>query len=305
MNHTIINSETLKKQAFATHDVGEKLKNVADLIQAGIIVIDPISHKILELNSEAARLIGLSKEQILGQVCHKFICPAEVGKCPITDLGQKVDNAERCLLTVNKSSLPILKTVTRTVIDGEERLIESFLDISQMKALQQQLEQYATIDSLTEIPNRRYFFTQSEKEIERAKRTECPIAMAMIDIDYFKKVNDTYGHAAGDIVLKELATLCKNHIRPYDILGRLGGEEFAVTLVSINQQQALARMNEIRRAVEKHQINVNNELSIKVTISVGIASPNDEGESIESILNRADQALYRAKNNGRNRVESY
>lgn len=97
-------------------------------IQAGVVIIDPDTHTILEVNPIAASLIGLPAEEICGSVCHRFICPAEKGRCPITDLRQEVDNSERILLDCNGNKIPVIKTVTRTTIDGMDYLIESFID---------------------------------------------------------------------------------------------------------------------------------------------------------------------------------
>jgi PAS domain-containing protein len=97
-------------------------------IQSGMVIIDPETHTILEVNPIAASLIGLPAGEICGSVCHRFICPAEKGRCPITDLGQEVDNSERILLGHNGSKIPVIKTVIRTTIDGMDYLIESFID---------------------------------------------------------------------------------------------------------------------------------------------------------------------------------
>jgi diguanylate cyclase (GGDEF)-like protein len=289
-------------EAQKSSEVAEKLKGITDLIQAGIVIIDPSTHRILDVNDEAARLVGLPKEKIVGQICHKFICPAEVGKCPITDLGQTVDNAERCLISADNMNIPILKTVTTKVIDGKPVLIESFLDISPMKKLQKELEQYATIDVLTQTYNRRYFLEQAEKDLNRAKRTQCPFTLVMFDIDNFKHVNDTYGHAAGDAVLKHITALCKKQIRPYDALGRIGGEEFAIAIFSCDTKQAIVRMEQLREMIEDNPMVIDGK-QINVTISIGIATLKDETEDVTLLLKRADQAMYKAKNSGRNKVQ--
>jgi PAS domain S-box-containing protein len=123
----------------ALRESEERMKALWDNARAGIMVIDKESHRIIDVNRIAAELIGAPKEEIVGSICHNFVCPAERGRCPITDLGQKIDNTERTLLTVEGKSIPILKTVTSVVIKGREELIESFVDITKRKKLEQEI----------------------------------------------------------------------------------------------------------------------------------------------------------------------
>ena len=239
----------------------------------------------------------------MGKVCHTYICPAQVGACPITDKGQTVDNAERVLLTVSGESIPILKTVVPVELDGRQHLLESFLDISELKKLQGELEHLATTDALTGAYNRRYFIELSGKEIVRAHRSGTPLSMAMIDIDHFKSINDTYGHMIGDAVLRELVAICKAELRPYDILGRLGGEEFAIALVECDIDTAFGVLERLRRNVERSII-LPGGSEVRFGISAGVAQLAGEAETWESVIERADRALYWAKNNGRNLVQA-
>jgi diguanylate cyclase (GGDEF)-like protein/PAS domain S-box-containing protein len=119
------------RQALAENEA--KLSTILDAVHAGVVIIDPESHRIVDVNPAAAALIGATRESIVGASCQKFICPADVGKCPITDLGQTVDHSERVLLTAAGSAIPILKTVTKLTLGGKPHLIESFLDISDLK----------------------------------------------------------------------------------------------------------------------------------------------------------------------------
>jgi diguanylate cyclase (GGDEF)-like protein len=248
------------------------------------------------------RLMEITKDQVIGKICHSYICPAEIGNCPITDKGQQVDNSERVLLKTGGQRIPILKTVTLIHLNNRKHLLESFLDITQLKLLQDKLEILATTDPLTGIYNRRHFIEMSEKEYIRAQRALTPLSMAMIDIDNFKRINDRYGHTSGDLVLKELVAICNDTIRPYDILGRLGGEEFAITLVDCTLQEAYNVSERIREKVANHIMHANSQ-DISIKVSIGVAELSGDGESWDSVLNRADQALYLAKNAGRNRVE--
>jgi diguanylate cyclase (GGDEF)-like protein/PAS domain S-box-containing protein len=292
----------LHKARETIRELEERTRFILDSIHAGIVIIDAETHKIVEANPEALRLMEITKDQVVGKICHNYICPAEVGGCPITDKGQQVDNSERVLLKTGGRRLPILKTVTSIQLNNRQHLLESFLDITPLKLLQDKLEILATTDPLTGIYNRRHFIEMSEKECTRAQRSLTPLSMAMIDIDNFKIINDRYGHTTGDLVLKELVAICNDTIRPYDIIGRLGGEEFAITLVDCALQEAYSVSERIREKVANYIMPVNSQ-DISIQVSIGVAELSGNGENWDSILNRADQALYLAKNAGRNRVE--
>ena len=165
--------------------------------------------------------------------------------------------------------------------------------------------QYATIDALTNLNNRRQFELRLGQEIATTKRQNKPLCAMMIDIDFFKKVNDTYGHASGDAVLRGVAAIVKAALRESDIPSRYGGEEFAVLLPYTHLQEAQIVGERLRKAVETSPIPINDESSevksIKVTISMGIAEFNNQ-ETGEELFERADKALYEAKERGRNRV---
>ncbi len=165
--------------------------------------------------------------------------------------------------------------------------------------------QYATIDALTNLNNRRQFELRLWQEIATTKRQNNPLCAMMIDIDFFKKVNDTYGHASGDAVLKGVASIIKSTLRESDIPSRYGGEEFAVLLPYTHIDEAKIVGERLRKAVESTPIKLNDEVSdvktISVTISMGLAEFNKK-ETGEELFERADKALYQAKENGRNRV---
>lgn len=125
----------------ALHEIFEK-------IQTGVVVIDPVSHLILDINPNALALTGRSKEEMIGNICHQFICPAQKGKCPITDLGHVIDNTERILIEKDGNRIPILKTATTAVVGGKEVIIESFIDIRDQKKAEDR--RYALIGYIDE-----------------------------------------------------------------------------------------------------------------------------------------------------------
>lgn len=166
--------------------------------------------------------------------------------------------------------------------------------------------QYATLDALTNLNNRRQFETRLGQEISITKRQGKPLCAMMIDIDFFKSVNDTHGHAAGDEVLRTVAGIIKQALRESDIPSRYGGEEFAVLLPFTHLDEAKVVGERLRKAVESTPITINqdtdDEKQINVTISMGLAE-FDSKESGEFLFERADKALYNAKTNGRNQVQ--
>lgn len=154
-------------------------------------------------------------------------------------------------------------------------------------------------DGLTGLYNRRHFDNTVEREFLRARRYNNPLSVVIIDIDYFKKINDTYGHLCGDYVLKEVAYLILDNFRKTDIVFRYGGEEFAVILTETPSENVFIPLERIRKSIENHQFCYENCV-IKVTVSAGAAS--NDCETVNNIIKSADEALYEAKLSGRNRV---
>lgn len=177
-------------------------------------------------------------------------------------------------------------------------LMQLLFELDQNRA---QLLNMATRDSLTHVHNRRFFMESFELETARALRTDSPLAVLMIDVDDFKSVNDQYGHALGDSVLQKVARACADMVRSYDVLARLGGEEFVVLLPSISLTAACDVAERLRAAVEGLSILTDSGAPIKVTISLGVGFLDSTTLDHQSLLNLADQALYRAKRSGKNR----
>ena len=160
----------------------------------------------------------------------------------------------------------------------------------------------ATTDSLTGVYNRRTFKELAEPQLSRSRRAKQPVALLMLDLDHFKRINDTYGHLAGDDVLKAFASLVRTCLRKEDLLARYGGEEFVVLLPGASETDAATLGERIREEVAAHPLDANGHL-VRVTVSVGVAAESgDTLASLEAMLGRADEALYVAKNQGRNRV---
>ena len=165
------------------------------------------------------------------------------------------------------------------------------------------LESAATTDLLTGLPNRSRIITIAETEFNRADRFDTKVSVLMVDIDHFKSVNDSHGHAAGNTMLKSFAETCSRAIRGVDRMGRIGGEEFPVVLGDTDEKVALGVAERVRAAIEAMAVTTMHG-EIRITVSIGAATRRSAEESIDLVLYRADQALYRAKAEGRNRISA-
>ncbi|MEJ2467171.1 MAG: diguanylate cyclase, partial [Candidatus Thiodiazotropha sp.] len=165
-----------------------------------------------------------------------------------------------------------------------------------------ELEHRAHTDSLTGLANRGRFMELAEIEIARAKRYQSPYAVMLLDIDHFKGINDKYGHKAGDVVLQELAKIMRRTLREVDIIGRIGGEEFAFLLPETGVEEASRVAERLRQEIAHSELSTGDSLPLHITVSIGVAQMLDQPKPIDYILRMADSALYEAKNNGRNRV---
>lgn len=187
------------------------------------------------------------------------------------------------------------------IIAGRLRNDNQALIHSQNKTVQ--LEHQASVDGLTGVHNRRWMNDAFPRALQRSRRNKLPVAIMLIDIDHFKRVNDTHGHLVGDLALKAVSECLAHNLRPNDLMARYGGEEFAVLLPDTDLDGAMVAAERLRFMVANSTIQ-SHGLPLKVTISIGIgAVPAGQETELETLLGAADRALYRAKEFGRNRVE--
>ena len=183
-------------------------------------------------------------------------------------------------------------------------MISELLAIFKMKYQYTEKEFMSVLDGLTGLYNRRQFELGIEQEFNRTKRHPADFSLAILDIDFFKKVNDTYGHQYGDYVLKTVADLMKSSFRKTDLLYRYGGEELVIIMPETNVEGAVIPVQRLRRAVEEYNFDYNG-VKAKVTVSIGLSMNYGEFKSANELLKSADEVLYRAKEEGRNRVVIY
>ena len=173
--------------------------------------------------------------------------------------------------------------------------------IKKINFMYTQTKHMSVTDALTGLYNRRYFENTVEREFLRAQRYSNDLSIAVLDVDFFKKINDTYGHLCGDYVLKEIAYLTLQTFRKTDIVFRYGGEEIVILLTETPLEKAIIPLERLRKSVEDYPFNYDSN-SFKVTVSIGVEGLRREHKAVEDFLQNADKALYSAKKRGRNRV---
>ena len=175
-------------------------------------------------------------------------------------------------------------------------------EIQRRIILEKELQRLAQTDPLTSLYNRGYFFEYAEKELKRAQRYNTSICLAILDIDHFKNINDTFGHPVGDVVLQAIAKHCPVHLRTSDIVARLGGEEFAFLLLHVTEDEARAKMETLRQEMSELKVPYDNGKLLSVTVSIGLALFTPQIKRFDDLYIQADEKLYEAKDAGRNCV---
>ena len=266
----------------------ERLQIVFDSVQAGISIIDAETHEVFDVNQRVLTMVGAKREEIVGKTCHQFICPAEKGKCPITDLAQKIDASERILLTADGKHIPVIKTVVPIMLRGRKFLLESFIDIGERKKAENELRFLSRHDALTGLRNRTYF----EEELKSLSEDDVDsVALIVCDIDGLKLVNDTLGHAAGDCLLMATAEIVKFVARG-NTVARIGGDEFAIIFRQIEEEVVEGICEKIKQEV--NQYNQEN-VGISLSLSFGYSVQGKRKITISDLFKEADDNMYREK----------
>lgn len=268
---------------------GALIENMSE----GVLVLD-LNNRIVDVNPAARK--ELTPGFLLGD-------RAETSFSRLPDLVERFSDVAhaRTEIIVEDAVLDLSISTLRDAKNRPMGRLVVWRDITEIKQAQKKLERLAITDELTLTHNRRHFMELAEKQISHARRRELPLTLAMIDLDYFKEINDRHGHPAGDKALAALAATLRWNVRDFDIVGRLGGEEFAVLMPETDGQSASQAAERLRAVVADAPIDLGTE-TVYVTLSLGLTEFADEEDTLSSMLYRADQALYRAKNTGRNRV---
>lgn len=264
------------------------------------------NRKIIWCNRGMSKILGYTQAELVGASTKMLYAdeakydeiggeayPIEQGRSYRTQFEMRKSNGQTVWIDISGATVAYDPALTLWLVN----------DISKQKDLEEELSHQVNHDFLTGVSSRSWFMRQALIELHRANRYSNPLSILMLDIDFFKRINDSHGHQAGDVVLKCVADLCKHMLRDSDVVGRLGGEEFALLLPETNHHQAYIVAERLRTSIEKAKIMLPGEdVTLQLTVSIGVATLTGKTDEVEAMVARADKALYEAKNSGRNRV---
>ncbi|MBP2298381.1 sensor domain-containing diguanylate cyclase [Azospirillum picis] len=284
----------------------ERLEAILEQSPIGVSVSRREDGRIIFVNSRFSDLIGLPRERLVGSCARDYYLDSHQRQRVVERLrdGGGVTNMEVQFKRADGSPFWALFTVNQAVIQGVPVNLAWIYDYTERRGMEEALRDMASRDPLTGIFNRRSFMDMARAQLARAHRFHEPLSVFVLDVDHFKRINDTFGHASGDDALRMVAAGCQAILREYDILGRLGGEEFVVVLPGATADESRVVAERVRRHLARMQIETADG-SFRLTASIGIAGLEGATDTLERAIHRADLALYRAKHMGRNRVAVY
>lgn len=298
-----------KRAQEALQDSEDKFRAIATGAQDAIIMMD--GHGRITLwNQSAQRIFHYTAQEMMGRNPHELMAPAKYlerfeaayPRFQQTGQGDVIGKTiELSALRKGGEIFPIELSLSSVKIKNQWYAIAVVRDITGRKRLEAELTKLATTDALTGINNRHCFLTKAREEFNRSHRYQRAFSMVMIDIDHFKRINDTYGHHTGDVVLREMALAAGKALRENDIFGRVGGEEFSAVLIEADMESAAIISERLRSRIQAMEIKTDKG-SIRITVSIGLATRTEGDDEFETVSKRADNALYQAKDLGRNRT---
>jgi diguanylate cyclase (GGDEF)-like protein len=254
-------------------------QKVVENLHDGLYIVD-INKKISYWNSAAAKISGFRADEVIGSSCSDNILTHVDG-----------EGNQLCF-----GGCPLDKTIR----DGKPREAEVYMHHNANSLRVKELEKLALLDPLTQLANRSYMEKMIQIRLQEKKRLKVPFGVFFIDIDFFKNINDTYGHDVGDRVLKYIARTFAVHSRPFDVYGRWGGEEFVGIIRNITVNDLVVFGNRLRMLIERSYISIE-QRKLHVTVSIGATMVKDE-DNVETLIKRADMLMYESKKAGRNRL---
>ena len=297
-----------------------KLDKTGSIMTKNVITIDPDSKitKAVNLmrNNRISCVIVVNSNSPTGIITErdivKMVADKESFEKPVSEKMSRplitattktlLNKALNIMRTNHIRRLPVIENgALAGLVTETDLLVASRRTMMDIRQEHQKMKNLAMEDKLTGLYNRRYFHSVMKKELNRARRYGALLSLILIDIDYFKKINDTFGHSVGDAVLKRLSKIFKDSARKVDIVFRYGGDEFAIVCPISGTRSARIFAERLRKTIEKKQLRYN-RTKLTVTISVGICKYTSVSSSIKKIVEGADKALYLAKQNGRNQV---
>lgn len=288
----------------------QRFQAVIENAYDGIITID--DKQIIKLMNKAARdILGVGEEEIHGVNLNRFIPLRHRAKHSdyvasfhnsVVDARPMHSRASVVGLRTDGTEVPLEIAIAKIRVGHEMEMTAVIRDISEQARLIEELSKAATRDSLTGLYNRRFTTGILSKELERCRRFNRVLGIAMIDLDNFKKINDTYGHFCGDKVLTMVAETLSKNIREIDVFCRWGGEEFVVILPETNLEMSIEWAERARALLASIVVQQDNGKAINITASFGVIATKGERESIDTLMEKVDKALYHAKESGKNRI---
>lgn len=308
LQRNVIIVERVKTATSELESANNKLQLILNNAQIGIAYV--VNRKIQWINPKLAELRGIGQDDLIGQDTRTLYVSDEdyqsMGGHYDVDLAKGHRYETELLMRRGEDESYWCRLVGQAVdpLHMEHGSIWLLDDITVQKEFQQQLQQLASTDPLTGLYNRRYFYQLGSREIKRCIRSAADLSILMLDIDFFKQLNDKYGHSAGDEALKHFVQTVQTMLRDYDILGRLGGEEFAAVLPETDLETALKVAERVRKAVAISLLIFEGK-RISFTVSIGVRTQKGQSLDLEKMLSQADEALYQAKKGGRDQVVAY
>lgn len=282
----------------------EAFREIVSASADAIIGIDE-QRSIVLFNQAAERLFQYPVNDVLGKKIECLI-PNEIrsahashveafrrGSVTSRYMGDRSGNLQG--LRADGSVFPVAVSIQRVKSGDQEFMIAQVRDIAHHVALREKLSQQASLDPLTQAFNRRAFDQLSVDIHAACARDEAEYAIILMDLDYLKTLNDTYGHQAGDLVLREFARLCQANLRKGDILARIGGDEFIILLPRTNRMASLAIAKRLQQTIEEFPFEVDEAIPFRQKVSVGVANWQGGEDRLEDVIKRADAALYAGK----------
>lgn len=294
----------------AQQDIAKYNLRIEEIIKSSpfpIIISRLGDDKIILANNNAVKLFGINPKEIDRYHLKDFFADSDNRRLLLERIEEQKEVQDfEVLIKTSTTDTPFWLLTSANIIDYnyDLALYSAFQDITSRKTREALLQNQATRDPLTSLYNRRYFEDEVKKQIIKAKTAKQPYSVLMLDADFFKKVNDTYGHKTGDKVLIELASKAEKALRDKDIVARYGGEEFVVFLPEINAVQAYKVADRLRQSIASIIVYSDDNQEVRFTVSIGVSS-SDISDNVDTLVKTADEALYKAKQNGRNRVEVF
>jgi diguanylate cyclase (GGDEF)-like protein len=269
-------------------------------LESGLKLKGKSAGALKSLQANLRHLTWQTQRIASGDLTHKVAFMGEFSSA-FNTMVERLAESREMLEQQRRAALNLIDEAQAAREEVEKVNRELSARLEEIQLLQVQLQEQAIRDPLTTCYNRRFLIENLEREFSRALREGYPISIIMLDIDHFKNVNDAFGHAAGDEVLRAVGQMMLHYNRQSDIVARYGGEEFILMLPNVPLQTAISRAEELREMILSSQ-HIVGENTLQVTASMGVAGFPDHGRVYEEVIRAADKALYVAKNSGRNRT---